>query len=88
MLLPGLAAGYEDLSAACEGADLVVTHPAQLAGPIVAEQRGGPWASSVLAPLSFFSVSDPAVPAPAPWVHGLLVRSGSSAARSSGLHTA
>jgi len=75
LLLPSLAAGYEDLSAACEGADLVVTHPAQLAGPIVAEQRGGPWASSVLAPLSFFSVSDPVVPAPAPWVHGLLVRS-------------
>jgi rhamnosyltransferase subunit B len=75
LLLPALAAGYEDLSAACAGADLLVTHPATLAGPIVAERRGERWASSVLAPLSFFSVSDPGVPAPAPWVHGLLTRS-------------
>lgn len=75
LLLPALAGSHADLTAACEGADLLVTHPAQLAGPIVAEQRGGPWASSVLAPLSFFSVSDPVVPAPAPWVHGLLARS-------------
>ena len=75
LLLPALVAGHEDLAAACEGADLLVTHPAQLAGPIVAEQRGGPWASSVLAPLSFFSASDPVVPAPAPWINGLLRRS-------------
>jgi UDP:flavonoid glycosyltransferase YjiC (YdhE family) len=75
LLLPALAAGYEDLSAASAGADLMVTHPATLAGPIVAERRGERWASSVLAPLSFFSVSDPGVPAPAPWVHPLLVKS-------------
>jgi UDP:flavonoid glycosyltransferase YjiC (YdhE family) len=75
LLLPGLSASYEDLSVACEGADLLLTHPATLAGPIVAERRGRPWASSVLAPLSFFSVTDPPVPAPAPWVHGLQQRS-------------
>jgi UDP:flavonoid glycosyltransferase YjiC (YdhE family) len=75
LILPGLAASYEDLLAAVEGADLLVTHPATLAGPIIAEQRGQPWASSVLAPMSFFSVSDPVVPPPAPWLHGLLRRS-------------
>jgi UDP:flavonoid glycosyltransferase YjiC (YdhE family) len=75
LILPGLRASYEDLSAAVEGADLLVTHPATLAGPIVAEQSGQPWASSVLAPMSFFSVSDPVVPPPAPWLHGILRRS-------------
>jgi UDP:flavonoid glycosyltransferase YjiC (YdhE family) len=75
LLLPGLKDGYTDLMEACTGADLLVTHPATMAGPIVAEQRGGVWASSVLAPMSFFSVTDPVVPPPAPWVHGLLARS-------------
>src|SRR5262245_12372256 len=59
LLLPALAAAYEDLSAACADADLLVSHPATLAGPIVAERRGERWASSVLAPLSFFSATDP-----------------------------
>ena len=75
LILPGLRASYEDLRAAAEGADLLVTHPATMAGPVVAEQRGQPWASSVLAPMSFFSASDPVVPPPAPWLHGLLRRS-------------
>jgi rhamnosyltransferase subunit B len=75
LLLPGLRESFADLTAACDGADLLVTHPATLAGPIVAERRAGRWASSVLAPMSFFSVTDPVVPPPAPWVHGLLARS-------------
>jgi rhamnosyltransferase subunit B len=75
LLLPGLQQSHADLTEACKGAELLVTHPATMAGPIVAAQRGGVWASSVLAPMSFFSVSDPVVPPPAPWVHGLLARS-------------
>ena len=75
ILLPSLAASYDDLLAASDGADLVVTHPTSLAAPVVAEQRGLPWVSSVLAPMSFFSVSDPVVPPPAPWLHALLTRS-------------
>ena len=75
LILPALRQSYEDLRAAAEGAGLLVTHPATMAGPIVGEQFGGAWASSVLAPMSFFSVSDPVVPPPAPWLHGLLVRS-------------
>jgi rhamnosyltransferase subunit B len=75
LLVPQLRASYDDLAAAAEGADLIVTHPASMVGPILAQQRNLPWASSVLAPLSFFSVSDPMVPPPAPWLHPLLVRS-------------
>ncbi len=75
VLIPSLADSVADLGQALEGADLLVTHPASLAGPIVAEERGMPWASTVLAPMSFFSVHDPAVPAPAPWMHALTSRS-------------
>ena len=74
VLLPSLALTVEDLHAAVRGADLLVTHPASLAGPIVAEELGLPWASTVLSPMSFFSVNDPIVPAPAPWMHALTSR--------------
>jgi len=53
---------YEDLDRAVEGADLLLTHPLPLVGPIVAQKRGLPWVSSVLAPISFFSAYDPPVP--------------------------
>jgi MGT family glycosyltransferase len=53
---------YEDLNAAVEDADLLVTHLLPLAGPIVAQKRGLPWVSTVLAPISFFSAYDPPVP--------------------------
>jgi rhamnosyltransferase subunit B len=75
LLVPHLQAGYDDLFAAADGADLIVTHPASIVGPMLAQKRQLPWASSVLAPVSFFSVSDPMVPPPAPWLHPLLVRS-------------
>jgi rhamnosyltransferase subunit B len=77
VLIPNLGASHADLAGVVEeaGAELVVTHPASLAGPIVAEERGVPWASTALSPLSFFSVHEPMVPAPAPWVHGLTSRS-------------
>lgn len=74
-LLPSLRATWEDLLAASDGVDLVVTHPASLLGPVVAEVRRRPWVSTVLAPMSFFSVTDPVVPPPAPWVHAWLQRS-------------
>lgn len=74
VLLPSLGATVEDLHAAARGAELLVTHPASLAGPIVAEELGLPWASTVLSPMSFFSVHDPIVPAPAPWMYHLTSR--------------
>ncbi|HKO97876.1 MAG TPA: nucleotide disphospho-sugar-binding domain-containing protein [Pyrinomonadaceae bacterium] len=52
---------YDDLNAAVEGADLLVTHPLTLVGPSVAQKRNLRWVSSVLAPISFFSNYDPPV---------------------------
>jgi UDP:flavonoid glycosyltransferase YjiC (YdhE family) len=75
LLIPSLEASLSDLSAAAAHADLLITHPATLAGPIVEDLRRLAWVSSVLAPLSFFSAHDPIVPPPAPWVHALTSRS-------------
>lgn len=75
VLVPHLAETHADLMRIAEGADLLVSHPATPAAPIVAAERGLLWASSVLAPMSFFSTLDPVVPPPAPWLHGLLTRS-------------
>jgi rhamnosyltransferase subunit B len=75
ILVPALAHSHADLSHALEGADLLITHPAVPAGPIAAEERRMRWASAVLAPMSFFSVSDPVVPPPAPWLQPWLAGS-------------
>jgi UDP:flavonoid glycosyltransferase YjiC (YdhE family) len=64
--MPHLRQSYEDLTAAVQGADLLVTHPITFAGPLVAAKTGLPWVSSVLAPLSLQSNDDPPVLAPLP----------------------
>ena len=53
---------YADLLQAVDGADLLVTHPAAPAGPLVGRKTGLPWVSTVLAPFSFYSAYDPPVP--------------------------
>jgi UDP:flavonoid glycosyltransferase YjiC (YdhE family) len=68
MLFPFLREGYEDLLHAVDGADLLLTHPITLAGPLVAQTTGIPWVSSVLAPVSFMSAYDPPVPPFWPWM--------------------
>jgi rhamnosyltransferase subunit B len=73
MILPHLRASYEDLTAAVGGADLLITHPITYAGPLVAEKLGIRWVSTVLAPISFVSAYDPAVPPQAPWLATLRV---------------
>ena len=68
-LFPSLRQTYEDLlHAATEPAraDLLLVGELNYAGPVVAEVTGIPWASYVLAPLSFFSAFDPPVLAPYP----------------------
>jgi len=68
-LFPRLRETYEDLLEAATKparADLMLLGELNYAGPIVAEVTGIPWASYVLAPLSFFSAFDPPVLPPYP----------------------
>jgi rhamnosyltransferase subunit B len=68
-LFPVLRQSYEDLLDAATKparADLLVLGELNYAGPLVAEITGIPWASYVLAPLSFFSAFDPPVLPPYP----------------------
>ena len=63
-LFPALRQSYDDLLDAAtqpQRADLLLLGELNYAGPIVAEVTGIPWASYVLAPLSFFSAFDPPV---------------------------
>jgi MGT family glycosyltransferase len=68
-LFPSLRQTYDDLTDAATKpgrADLLLLGELNYAGPIVAEKTGIPWASYVLAPLSFFSAFDPPVLPPYP----------------------
>ncbi|HUX44886.1 MAG TPA: glycosyltransferase, partial [Terracidiphilus sp.] len=68
-LFPALRQTYDDLTAAATEpvrADLLLLGELNYAGPLVAEKTGIPWASYVLAPLSFFSAFDPPVLPPFP----------------------
>lgn len=66
-ILPRVEQSYYDLNAVCDGADLLITHAAAYAGPLVAEVRKLRWLSVALQPAIFFSSYDPAVLAMAPW---------------------
>ena len=68
IVFPSIADSYEDLDRAAIGADLLLTHSAGYAGPIVAEKRKLKWLSVVLQPTVLFSAFDPPVLAPAPWL--------------------
>jgi rhamnosyltransferase subunit B len=72
LLLPHLRDIYDDLDAATERADLLLTHPLPLLGPIVAQKKHLRWVSSVLAPASFLSVYDPIVPPQWPGLYKLM----------------
>jgi len=68
ILMPSLRADYAALDAAARGVDLMVTHPITFAAPVIAQKRGLPWVSTVLAPMSFFSPTDIPVLPPAPFL--------------------
>lgn len=58
VIVPAVRDSFAALERAVGGADLLVTHPAAFAGPLVAERHRLPWVSTVLAPMSFFSAHD------------------------------
>ncbi|MDT7689322.1 MAG: rhamnosyltransferase subunit [Acidobacteriota bacterium] len=66
---PHLREMYDALAEATRGADLLLTHVLSLAAPPLVEKTGIKWVSSVLAPISFFSVHDPPVLPNAPWLY-------------------
>ena len=61
LIMPAIRDSYADTLAAAEGADLLVSHPLTYTTRLVAEKQGLRWASSMLAPLGFFSAWDPPV---------------------------
>jgi UDP:flavonoid glycosyltransferase YjiC (YdhE family) len=67
-LMPVVHHSFEDLLAVCRGADLLLTHTASYAGPIVAENLGMQWHSVALQPMVFFSKYDAPVLPVAPWL--------------------
>ncbi|HEX5890768.1 MAG TPA: glycosyltransferase [Pyrinomonadaceae bacterium] len=73
LIFPAVRDSYNDLVQAVAGADLLVTHPAAPAGPLVGRKLEMPWISTVLAPLSFFSAYDPPVPPFWQWTSKLSV---------------
>ena len=62
VIFPAVRESYADLLHATAGADLLITHPAAPAGPLLGRKTGLPWISTVLAPFSFYSAYDPPVP--------------------------
>jgi len=61
LLMPSLQESYEDILAAAQGADLIVSHVLTYATRLIAEKKSIPWAASFLQPLGFFSAYDPPV---------------------------
>src|SRR5829696_8231245 len=73
LVFPAVRDSYADLLQAVAGADLLVTHPAAPAGPLIGRKLGLPWISTVLAPFSFYSAYDPPVPPFWQWTRKLNV---------------
>src|SRR3982751_2556668 len=73
VVFPAVRDSYADLLEVVARADLLVTHPAAPAGPLVGRKTGMPWISTVLAPFSFYSSYDPPVPPFWQWTRKLHV---------------
>jgi len=70
-LMPHLGRTFQQLLEVARSTDLLVSHPVTFAAPAVAVALGLRWVSTVLAPMSFFSVHDPPVLALAPHLAAL-----------------
>ncbi|MCU1294915.1 MAG: glucosyltransferase [Bryobacterales bacterium] len=70
-IMPAVEQSFEDLLPVCEKADLLLTHAAAYAGPVLAEYLKLRWLSVVLQPMAFLSRYDPPVLPPALWLKRL-----------------
>lgn len=59
IILPYLEDSYQTIKAAAAGHDFIISHVLCFATPVVAEELGIPWVSTVLQPAAFFSAHDP-----------------------------
>jgi rhamnosyltransferase subunit B len=66
LIFPHLRDQYEDLAAAAEGADLLVSHVLTFGVRMVAERTGRPWVGTMLQPMMFTSAYEPPTPPHAP----------------------
>jgi UDP:flavonoid glycosyltransferase YjiC (YdhE family) len=71
LILGSIRETFTDLVDVVRGADMLVSHPVTFAAPVVGEYLGMPWASTVLAPMSFFSPLDLPVFPQMPWAKRL-----------------
>lgn len=71
LVLPNIRNMYEDLLAACQGADLLISGEIVYAAKSVSEISGIKWVSTSLAPLTMFSSYDPPVYPQAIWIKHL-----------------
>lgn len=67
-ICPSLGAMYSDLMNCAKDADFIFTGEGVVAARMVSEKLGIQWASSAMAPISFFSVYDPSVLPPFPFL--------------------
>ena len=71
IIFPSLRDMYDDLAAACDGADLIVSGEIVYAVPSLVEKTGIKWCSTSLAPMTLFSAEDPNVYPAAEWLEFL-----------------
>jgi UDP:flavonoid glycosyltransferase YjiC (YdhE family) len=71
IIIAGVPEMYDDLLAAAEGCDVLVTGEIIYAAKSVVEKTGIKWVTTTLAPISLFSVYDPPVPPTAIWFEKL-----------------
>jgi UDP:flavonoid glycosyltransferase YjiC (YdhE family) len=71
VLMPNLQDMYDDLDKAIKGADLLVTGEVVYVAPSLVEKTGIKWITTSLAPISLFSMHDPAVYPTAQWLENL-----------------
>ncbi|WP_108676406.1 glycosyltransferase [Acuticoccus yangtzensis] len=69
-LVPAIRESDRDLTAATEGADILVSVTLALAAPLVAARRGLPWLSAAFQPAMLYSAIDPPKLAMLPLVRG------------------